>query len=111
MAYSVFLVSLDSIPVDPPYELWFSAWSDDKSQLKWTKSRPQSQDLDAPWVIGAHVSNSFTPPPVPAGTTELARGIKDVPPPPFLQAKDIRTDGFNSAFVKALGLSKSFSAP
>lgn len=95
MNYCYFL--LDHVPATKPHKLWFAVLSEDRSTIAWTEEPPGTMDRGAPWLIGLDVEarRSST---APALATFLAGGIKDVPPPPTLQADDIATKGFLAAF-------------
>ena len=105
MTYSLYLLTVDSVPADPPYKVWFSTWSEDLARIEWTTVRPGAQDRGAKWVVIAPVAGA----PVPPGATLLLGDLKDDPPPPFLQATKIESVGFKSAFLEVAGTPKGFS--
>lgn len=99
MNYCYFL--LDHPPVAMPPKLWFAIWSEDKSRLEWTAEQPSVRDPSAPWTVGVNLQADDVPLP---GATLLAKftsGIKDVPPPPILQATDVSIKGFRAAFEES----------
>jgi hypothetical protein len=96
MSYVFSLLSFDSVPSNPPYKAWFAAWSTDRSKLNWTSARPTAPASDAAWVIYVSGGDAALAP----GAKILAKGVKDVPPPPLLAA-DIATKGIEASFQEA----------
>jgi hypothetical protein len=108
VAYSLFLLPPDSVPANPPYKVWFSTWSEDKTQIEWSSTRPAADSM-AKWAIGVRVVGAAED--VPAGSTLLVAGIKDDPPPPFVPVSKINADGFEKAFTDVYGSPKGFDHP
>ncbi len=104
MSYCYFL--LDQVPATMPHKLWFAVMSEDQSTIAWTDQAPGASNPSAPWLVGVDAQ---------AGTatvlaTFLDGGIKDVPPPPTLQASTVATKGFRTAFEESFEatIAKSF---
>jgi hypothetical protein len=96
MGHSYSLLPFDSVPVNPPYKAWFATWSNDRSKLDWSETRPGTPpDSGAAWVICVSGGED-----APAGAKILAKGLKDVPPPPLL-ATAIAIKGLERAFQEA----------
>jgi hypothetical protein len=96
MGHSYSLLPFDSVPATPSYKAWFAAWSNDRSKLDWTATRPSTApDSSAAWVICVSDGEG-----VPPGAKILAKGLKDVPPPPLL-ATAIASKGLEQAFREA----------
>lgn len=72
-----FLVSLDNVPQDPTYPVWFATWTSEGTQVEWTRERPMPMPETTSTCVACIVSGE--PPP---GATPLGDGSKDLPPPP-----------------------------
>jgi hypothetical protein len=105
MSYAFSLLSFDNVPTNPPYKAWFAAWSTDRSKLDWTSTRPTTPpESDAAWVIYVSGGDAALAP----GAKVLAKGVKDVPPPPLLAA-DIASKGLEVAFQDTFNASTAKS--
>src|SRR5262249_45805522 len=80
-SYTYFAIPFDRIPVDPPYQVWFTSWSEVQPPLgEDTALGPgANKPPPLPFVVGATTGS------LPRGATVLGKGRldRDRPPPPL----------------------------
>jgi len=76
--YRYFMIPYTSVPMDPPYTVWFATWTKDPTTATWSTERPDAAlTASTTWAVGVTAGD------IPAEGTLLGTATKDPPPPPM----------------------------